>query len=196
MLQRFKRRRTCLDPLPSCGEICGKPLACGNPEHICLDVCHDGPCQPCKQKIKVRCACGKSRKTLPCAEVQQAKKNSLFGEVFRCKNRCGKHMSCRKHRCQVICCRGRQIDHYDAHICTEICTKMLNCGVHQCDSLCHAGKCNPCTVTLHNGVTCFCGAWHNPGPVRCGSADARAPAFATWTTAHPARSSSPSTALG
>ena len=45
-------RASCLDPIPSCGEICDKSLICG---HSCQSVCHEDPeCPKCPLSTKVR----------------------------------------------------------------------------------------------------------------------------------------------
>ena len=43
--ESVKRRESCLDPVPTCGAVCGRKLDnCG---HACESVCHEGPCPPC-----------------------------------------------------------------------------------------------------------------------------------------------------
>merc|ERR1719334_1344569 len=49
-------RKSCLDPLPTCGKKCGRMLKCG--EHFCNEKCHDGPCKPCAVQVKKKCRCG------------------------------------------------------------------------------------------------------------------------------------------
>lgn len=50
----------------SCGQICRKPLTCGN--HLCDSICHDGPCGDCSIVELSKCYCGKSERTLKCGE--------------------------------------------------------------------------------------------------------------------------------
>lgn len=59
-------RVTCLDPLPTCGQPCGKPFPCG---HSCEAPCHDGPCAPCVTPVPVLCRCGGIDERLACSEV-------------------------------------------------------------------------------------------------------------------------------
>ncbi|KAG5229734.1 NF-X1-type zinc finger protein [Salix suchowensis] len=40
-----EERKSCLDPIPTCTQICGKSLPCGM--HRCKGVCHSGDCAPC-----------------------------------------------------------------------------------------------------------------------------------------------------
>ena len=43
--ESVKRRESCLDPVPTCGAVCGRKLDnCG---HACEAECHEGPCPPC-----------------------------------------------------------------------------------------------------------------------------------------------------
>ena len=48
-------RKHCTDPIPSCGEICGKTLVCGpvGANHKCQEICHDGNCPKCPLTTKV-----------------------------------------------------------------------------------------------------------------------------------------------
>eukprot|EP01028_Stygiella_incarcerata_P003703 TRINITY_DN1770_c0_g1_i1.p1 TRINITY_DN1770_c0_g1~~TRINITY_DN1770_c0_g1_i1.p1 ORF type:complete len:1003 (-),score=191.10 TRINITY_DN1770_c0_g1_i1:2457-5135(-) len=65
-------RLLCTDPIPSCGDICGRLLPCG--VHTCGRVCHEGTCGDCidgKQVIK--CRCGSARLELPCFVVSALK---------------------------------------------------------------------------------------------------------------------------
>jgi len=96
-------------------------------------------------------------------------------------------MSCKRHRCQEICCMGRGMKNYEGHLCTLLCDKILPCGRHTCDSLCHTGRCPPCSVTLREGISCACGAWFHPGPIRCGSVqpDCRLPCSKPRPCGHP-----------
>lgn len=69
-------RRTCLDPAPTCGLVCGRTgsRGCGHP---CPAPCHDGPCPPCAEPIDVACRCSSvggggattAAAMLPCAQA-------------------------------------------------------------------------------------------------------------------------------
>lgn len=48
----------------SCGEICGKKLACGR--HSCTMLCHPGPCGVCTLPKESECFCGKTKYQLKC----------------------------------------------------------------------------------------------------------------------------------
>ena len=42
-------RKSCLDSIPSCGQVCEKILSCGpvGNNHLCGEICHEGPCPKC-----------------------------------------------------------------------------------------------------------------------------------------------------
>ncbi|XP_041040209.1 transcriptional repressor NF-X1 isoform X1 [Carcharodon carcharias] len=40
--------------------------------------------------------------------------------------------------------------------CSNVCDNLLNCGKHTCAQVCHAGKCQPCPLTVEQA--CYCGA--------------------------------------
>jgi hypothetical protein len=40
------QRKSCTEPMPVCGDVCGRLLNCGT--HTCAMTCHDSPCLPCK----------------------------------------------------------------------------------------------------------------------------------------------------
>ena len=48
-------RKSCLDDIPTCEDICGKKLSCGQvaKNHTCQSKCHTGPCPPCPLTTKV-----------------------------------------------------------------------------------------------------------------------------------------------
>lgn len=167
IIERFKFRRNCLAPMPSCTDKCERILDCKNPDHLCREVCHDSPCQPCRKTIKVVCGCRKSKKMLPCAEAQELKFKSLYGGGYRCNNTCNSKMSCGRHRCPEICCLGRNVKHFEGHLCLERCDKTHPCG-HGCDALCHTGSCPSCAIILH-GATCTCGFMRITESISCGS---------------------------
>merc|ERR1712106_847155 len=71
-------RDSCLDPVPLCGQTCGKFLPCGPPSspHTCPTPCHTGPCPPCplttsvrcSTQIKISCSCGHRQAGVPCSD--------------------------------------------------------------------------------------------------------------------------------
>ena len=50
-------RQSCLEPVPSCGKVCGRKLTCGpvGNNHTCQEICHAGPCPSCPLQTEVRC---------------------------------------------------------------------------------------------------------------------------------------------
>ncbi|KAL6533124.1 NF-X1-type zinc finger protein nfxl2 [Orobanche minor] len=165
----------------SCGEICGRSLKydCG---HICLLLCHPGPCPACPKLVRNKCFCGKLEDVRRCGF-----KN------FSCNGVCGKVLECRVHRCGEIChdgscppCREKGTysclcgklkmsrECYERDFkCDNDCSKMLGCGRHVCERGCHEGECGdcplqgkrtcPCGKTVYEGMACdvsvpLCGA--------------------------------------
>ena len=155
----------------SCGEECGKELACGR--HYCELKCHAGPCKPCAESVPdCKCHCGQVARSLPCAADL----------AFSCDRACGKLLGCGAHKCHVTChtgacaqcplapalnkCAcGRDAEASAAPrascteplpTCSRPCHKPLACGEHLCPLPCHAGACAPCLVMTK--IPCRCGA--------------------------------------
>lgn len=87
-------RMSCTDPIPICEKECGKKLPCG---HKCLSLCHEGPCGPCYQTVESKCQCQLHDFLVPCKFNQSKLKPT-------CSNKCFALLSCRRHRCENICC--------------------------------------------------------------------------------------------
>lgn len=149
-------RTSCLDPVPVCEKICEKILhVIDDNIHICKSHCHEGECNECKEKLKVKCRCGKESQAIECSERN---------EIILCNRRCSKKKSCGRHQCNELCCNDKD------HICTLICNRVLNCGIHKCDQLCHkSGQCKRCLVASFEERVCECGATVEFPPIRCGT---------------------------
>ncbi|KAJ4792936.1 NF-X1 type zinc finger family protein [Rhynchospora pubera] len=162
-----KERESCLDPIPTCSEVCAKALPCGI--HFCKDTCHEGDCPPCLVKVEQRCRCGSSTRTIECFKVSEVK------DAFLCPKQCGRKKNCGRHRCNESCCplsrNSGQMDsaEWDPHLCSMPCGKKLRCGQHTCQLLCHSGHCPPCLETIFTDLTCACGKTSIPPPVPCGT---------------------------
>ncbi|KAM4533753.1 transcriptional repressor NF-X1 [Odontesthes bonariensis] len=156
----YSERRSCSDPIPSCGKTCNKPLPCGSSDtiHLCEKLCHEGGCGPCSLTSTVRCCCGSNTKEVPCAKIQ--KEDEL---VFTCERRCNKKRSCGRHKCSELCCVNLE------HKCPLICGYKLNCGLHRCQELCHRGNCEPCWQSSFDELTCHCGLTVLYPPIPCGT---------------------------
>ncbi|KAK3022801.1 hypothetical protein RJ639_046903, partial [Escallonia herrerae] len=165
----------------SCGEICNRPLKrdCG---HICLLLCHPGPCPACPKFVRTRCFCGR---------VEDVKRCGF--KNFSCNGICSKLLDCGTHKCAEIChdgecppCRARGVykcqcgkveeerDCCERNFrCVVACEKLLGCGKHLCERGCHSGHCGqcplqekrtcPCGKRVHEGMACdvappLCGA--------------------------------------
>nr|CCC89923.1 unnamed protein product [Trypanosoma congolense IL3000] len=168
-------RKSCLDPIPSCGAVCGAQLPCG---HTCRALCHENPsCKPCTEIVSMRCCCGSRVCEFYCfctylPSIEWKKAASAAGvtkEKFpasfppKCAKGCKKQLSCGKHTCNEECCTKED------HTCYKICTKRLSCGKHSCGQLCHKGPCPPCSVASYERLYCRCRCtWAEP-PVSCGT---------------------------
>ncbi|CAF1291687.1 unnamed protein product [Rotaria sordida] len=148
----------------SCGQTCGKRLIpeCG---HICLLLCHPGPCPPCPKQVNVRCYCNQSGPT--------ARRCGFKG--WSCGKICSKLLSCQQHRCEQICHSGECLPCQKTSIqtclcgktkairncnelnfqCDQPCNRLLNCQIHECKRICHKNECGLCP---RQGIrTCPCG---------------------------------------
>jgi len=166
--QAIKRKHRGLNsaPLPNeenieaehiCVKSCGRPLKCGN--HICMDLCHKGPCRSCLEAVftEVSCACGKTvlQPPQPCGVKPP-----------ECRFDCTRQRECGhpqvKHQChgdeescpkcpflvEKSCICGKktlknQPCWFNEVRCGLPCGKKLKCGIHTCQSLCHRpGACD------------------------------------------------------
>ncbi|XP_059059145.1 protein shuttle craft [Achroia grisella] len=153
------KRKTCTDPIPLCGNICAKPLACGpaGDKHFCKIDCHDGPCPVCPDKTLLQCRCGHSSREVPCSDLPEMYNNVL------CQKKCNKKLSCGRHRCRAACCAAT------AHRCSVVCGRSLACQLHRCEESCHTGHCAPCPRLSFEELRCACGSQVSLPPVRCGA---------------------------
>ena len=161
-----EERNSCLDPIPTCAQICGKSLPCGM--HQCKEVCHSGDCTPCLVSVTQKCRCGSTSRTVECY------KTTSENEKFLCDKPCGRKKNCGRHRCSERCCplsnsNNQFSGDWDPHFCQMACGKKLRCGQHSCESLCHSGHCPPCLETIFTDLTCACGRTSIPPPLPCGT---------------------------
>ncbi|XP_058637203.1 transcriptional repressor NF-X1 isoform X2 [Onychostoma macrolepis] len=156
----YPERKTCTDPIPSCGKTCNKPLPCGDGDsvHLCEKLCHEDSCGPCSLTSSIKCRCGSNSKEVPCAAIQTEQ-----DMVFTCEKRCNKKRSCGRHKCGELCCVDVE------HKCSVICGYKLNCGLHRCQDLCHRGNCQPCWQTSFDELACYCGETVLFPPIPCGT---------------------------
>ena len=161
----FGNRKSCLDPIPSCGLPCGKKLECG---HMCKAMCHAGDCDDCVEVISQNCRCGNSSRKIKCHLARHGKPEE---RVFTCERVCKKLKGCGVHKCNTACCNATKGDDPDCrHLCVITCDKPLACKNHKCDLFCHLGGCPPCQVIINQPLTCQCGAAVKYPPLRCGTA--------------------------
>lgn len=152
-------RKSCLDPIPCCTNICGKQLICGSPSkpHSCISKCHNGKCPPCPLTTIIKCRCGHMDKEIPCSKVITKPDDA------RCEKKCLKKRLCGKHTCKQKCCIEIE------HVCPLPCNKLLTCGLHRCELTCHSGRCPTCMETSFEELYCECGSSVLYPPVPCGT---------------------------
>lgn len=152
-------RRSCLDPVPTCGLTCSLKLQCGPPAapHTCSALCHNGPCPTCSNTTEVRCRCGHMNQELNCSDLVSK------ADDARCSKRCTKKRSCGRHKCGQLCCID--ID----HVCPLVCGKLLSCTLHRCEEICHRGNCSTCPRVSFDELSCSCGAAVLYPPIPCGT---------------------------
>lgn len=152
----LKRERTsCLEEIPSCQQICIKPLDCG---HKCIKRCHEGICD-CGLKKESQCYCGELSIIRQCNMMDQ----------IRCKTVCDTKLKCKNHRCTQICCPGKNQTNFPSHKCHLLCGKQLSCQHHECTDPCHTGNCKTCDVIINRPITCACGQQILKPPQICGT---------------------------
>jgi len=87
-----------------------------------------------------------------------------------CDSKCNKKMTCRVHKCQIICCPAKRSEDLDnLHACVQLCGKTGMCSVHPCSRFCHTGACPPCDIMMNTSLSCACGAKRVNPPVKCGT---------------------------
>jgi transcriptional repressor NF-X1 len=158
----FGNRKSCLDPVPSCGLPC--PKKCSN-NHPCKKSCHPGECPPCKFMVEQICRCTKNSRKMDCY-------SAVFGDEsdtrYLCDSICSKKKSCGIHKCGQACCDAtKNNDIYGNHLCLKVCGKNLNCKKHTCELFCHLGDCKACPIIVNQPVACTCGKTVKNPPLQC-----------------------------
>ncbi|KAJ4462343.1 putative Transcriptional repressor NF-X1 [Paratrimastix pyriformis] len=155
------RRTRCTDPIPTCDNLCRKPLV--GCEHRCQEKCHIGPCPPCAVPVTLQCRCKATTQTILCSEAQRYRRPHppdpaapapVPGSApplpvppppagapppdpipeLLCTTVCRALRSCGRHRCMTKCCPSLhdRDDQAGVHVCPLPCGRRLNCGAHQC----------------------------------------------------------------
>ncbi|KAH9702511.1 NF-X1-type zinc finger protein NFXL2 [Citrus sinensis] len=172
--RKFQEVRRCGFKSFSCNKICSKPLDCRT--HKCLQICHEGPCPPCKARAVYMCRCGRVEEERECCERD-----------FRCENACGKALDCGKHVCERGChvgqcggcplpgkrtcpCGKRVYEGMSCDVavplCGATCDKMLSCRIHRCHDRCHRGPCiGTCRMVI--AKLCRCRSLKKECKFRC-----------------------------
>eukprot|EP00048_Salpingoeca_helianthica_P009501 m.136096 g.136096 ORF g.136096 m.136096 type:complete len:954 (+) comp14883_c8_seq2:2459-5320(+) len=159
----------------SCGKRCGRALACGH--HTCEELCHKGPCAPCRllPSIATTCGCGKQR----CYT-----RTACTDPIFLCGDVCNKQLHCRHktrdHRCHqkchtgpcppcplpvpVSCLCGANTKDFPAvqcHTslppwrCETLCDKPKSCRRHRCNVTCCPLRGSHHTMLSHAEAAAF-----------------------------------------
>ncbi|OAX40568.1 hypothetical protein K503DRAFT_687258 [Rhizopogon vinicolor AM-OR11-026] len=125
----------------SCNLTCGKPLSCGNPQHMCAQVCHPGDCKPCIAVEVVTCYCGKEKREVTCGD--------------------------RKDKA-VLCTIEGAVGWEGRYGCSGVCSRPFACGVHTCEKGCHPPSFTPprCPLDPSSMQTCACGRFALPTVVQ------------------------------
>lgn len=152
--------RRCRDEEFSCGDVCGRRLACG---HTCAAECHSGDCPPCLRSGVHACRCGRNKREGPCSLAD-----------WSCEVRCGRALACGHHECEGVCHRGdcepcalageRTCPCGKLHLtlpcteatptCGDTCDRTMECGEHTCPRACHDGPCGDCRVLVRKSCRC------------------------------------------
>jgi len=176
-------RTSCEDPIQNCNKPCHKTLECG---HLCEQLCHQGDCSSCFQKVTITCRCGRTTSPTICHQGTE--------EPPQCMRICRTSLNCGRHECGERCCAGerkaaerqanrrkarpldaaprRPGDNFEAeHICTRSCGRQLKCGNadHRCQELCHRGPCGSCREAIFEELSCNCGRTVLQPPLPCGT---------------------------
>lgn len=171
----LEKRKSCLDPVPTCQSKCDKLLICG-PEksrHKCKKKCHSGTCPPCKLKMSAQCECKLSTRNIDCSlmfEKIEDKDGVLFKQrkyTFNCETRCNSLKNCGRHRCNNKCCMFARDS--SLHKCDQTCNRKLQCGQHNCTEPCHPGQCGDCPNIGWQELSCHCGHSIMYPPIPCGA---------------------------
>lgn len=165
-------------PAYSCGKKCHKKLECGN--HLCNDLCHDGPCAECRLSpgIVDSCPCGKK----PICDMKGKERTKCTDPVPVCGAICDKSLRCGPltglHKCAKNCHNGTcgpcklktsiqcqcaaTLETIECKslkdrvfVCNRRCNKKLSCGRHKCQkSCCKKDDNHVCTMTCQKKLSC------------------------------------------
>jgi transcriptional repressor NF-X1 len=90
-------RRSCEDPIPTCHNVCGKPLdGCS---HLCQRLCHSGPCGDCDEQVNVVCRCGNEKRRMRCSDLTKMRMSGEGDAEITCQRVCRAMRHCGKHVC-------------------------------------------------------------------------------------------------
>ncbi|KAI5651928.1 r3H domain-containing protein [Phthorimaea operculella] len=152
-------RKKCTDPIPTCDNICLKPLTCGPPDdkHFCKQTCHNGNCNihsiyslssipTCDNICLKPLTCG------PPDDKHFCKQTCHNGECPVCPDKTLIVCRCKNATREVPCAELPDMD--DFFLCQKKCNKKLSCGRHRCRAVCCADKQHRCGVVCGRYLAC------------------------------------------
>ncbi|XP_071446670.1 NF-X1-type zinc finger protein NFXL1 [Hetaerina americana] len=151
--------------------------------HLCMEICHLGPCPPCPKESVQPCDCGRSSSVRSCSSGN-----------WKCDKVCGQTLDCGRHKCTLVChsskngCEtcprrlprscacgkatfpgltcgpgiGDDKASEPVPTCGDTCGRMLACEVHTCARRCHKDDCGACLQMRVQ--TCRCGQYSKDLP--------------------------------
>ncbi|KAG9311585.1 hypothetical protein JVU11DRAFT_7794 [Chiua virens] len=121
----------------SCTQPCLRQLECGNPDHVCAETCHDGPCPPCPAREEIQCWCGRATKYVACGEAKLQDATKLV----------------------VVEDDGSERTWMGSYGCYHPCERPFACSHHSCSKLCHPPSRTPppCPFDPERVLSCACG---------------------------------------
>lgn len=145
--QKRKQRSVAQDEVEAehiCTRTCGRVLKCGNPDHVCQELCHRGACGSCREAIfdEISCSCGRTILqpplacgTQPPACTYQCNKRKTCGHPQVQHNCHMDDVSCPKcpYLTQKTCMCGKSVlknqPCWSTQVsCGQICGRRLKCG--------------------------------------------------------------------
>ena len=146
----------------ACEEVCNRRLSCGN--HRCQAPCHQGPCYPCPLTKQVSCACGETKRAVPCGRERTAKPPTCR-KICTISPYCHHHTQA-EHACHFGLCPP----------CPQQCARVHKACGHQCASVCHDRQPDASHAPAAQSVIGAKAAekhpaaavnWKKPGPTHC-----------------------------
>eukprot|EP01064_Diplonema_japonicum_P039150 TRINITY_DN9748_c2_g1_i1.p1 TRINITY_DN9748_c2_g1~~TRINITY_DN9748_c2_g1_i1.p1 ORF type:complete len:655 (+),score=79.13 TRINITY_DN9748_c2_g1_i1:94-2058(+) len=151
-------RVKCTDPIPTCRQICKKPMSCGVSSHLCDKPCHEGACGECTQPAMIRCKCGGKQVRMRCDDrqkppgtsvsliVENVKKEEL--DIFSGTGKKGRGKAKKPSTAAATVTLP--------FTCMSKCTAKKTCGKHTCNTVCcpDKGHIHSCSLPCNRQLPC------------------------------------------